>query len=118
MQIQPILVYFWAIFGLYQPPGPLLLDLGSPFLHILDPPLKSNMNPTIGPLGTEQNRTPVHLPEFKEKLWSVNNNTTRIWIKSNKIPTNGPLGTGWDRTPVHLPKVIEKEMANGNIIYM
>ena len=23
MQIQPILGYFWAIFGLYQPPGPL-----------------------------------------------------------------------------------------------
>ena len=22
MQIQPILGYFWAIFGLYQPPGP------------------------------------------------------------------------------------------------
>ena len=39
MQIQPILGYFWAIFGLYQPPGPPLLDLGLPFLHILDPPL-------------------------------------------------------------------------------
>ena len=32
MQIQPILGYFWAIFGLHQPPGP-------PFLHILDPAL-------------------------------------------------------------------------------
>ena len=32
MQIQPILGYFRAIFGLYQPPG-------LPFLHILDPPL-------------------------------------------------------------------------------
>ena len=41
MQIQPILGYFWAIFGLYQPsgPSPPLLDLGLPFLHILDPPL-------------------------------------------------------------------------------
>ena len=39
MQIQPILGYFWAIFGLYQPPAPPLLDLGHPFLHILDPPL-------------------------------------------------------------------------------
>ena len=31
MQIQHILGYFWAIFGLYQPPGPPLLDLGPPF---------------------------------------------------------------------------------------
>ena len=31
MQIQPILGYFWAIFGLYQPPGSPLLDLGPPF---------------------------------------------------------------------------------------
>ena len=38
MQIQPILGYFWAILGLYQPPGS---PFGSrpPFLHILDPPL-------------------------------------------------------------------------------
>ena len=40
MQIQPILGYFGAILGLYQPPGP---PFGSrpppPFLHILDPPL-------------------------------------------------------------------------------
>ena len=36
--MQPILGYFGAIFGLYQPPGP---PFGSrpPFLHILDPPL-------------------------------------------------------------------------------
>ena len=40
MQIQPTLGYFWAIFGLNQPPGPPLLDLGPPFLHILDPPLQ------------------------------------------------------------------------------
>ena len=40
MQIQPILGHFWAILELYQPPGPPpLLDLGLPFLHILDPPL-------------------------------------------------------------------------------
>ena len=39
MQIQPILGYFWAILGFYQPSGPPLLDLGPPFLHILDPPL-------------------------------------------------------------------------------
>ena len=32
IQIQPILGYLWAIFGLYQPPGPLL--------RILDPPLR------------------------------------------------------------------------------
>ena len=39
MQIQPILGYFWAILGLYQSPGPPLLDLGPLFLHILDPAL-------------------------------------------------------------------------------
>ena len=42
MQIQPILGYFWAILGLYQPPGP-------PFLHILDPPLNCDSNPNPNP---------------------------------------------------------------------
>ena len=31
MQIQPILGYFWAIFGLYQPPGPPFWISASPF---------------------------------------------------------------------------------------
>ena len=35
MQIQPILGYFWAIFGLYQPPPPL--DLASPPLFFTYP---------------------------------------------------------------------------------
>ena len=33
MQSQPILGYFWAIFGLYQPPRPPLLDLGPLFTY-------------------------------------------------------------------------------------
>ena len=42
MQIRPILGYFWAIFGLYQPPAPPPLDIGLPFSHILDPPLNTS----------------------------------------------------------------------------
>ena len=47
MQIQPILGYFWAIFGISHPAP--LLDLGLPFLHILDPALLFNLGAM--PLG-------------------------------------------------------------------
>ena len=38
MQIQPILGYFVLFLGYISHPAPLL-DLGTPFLHIVDPPL-------------------------------------------------------------------------------
>ena len=70
MQIQPFLGYFWAIFGLYQPPVPLL-DLVPPlFLHILDPPLqpdlKSPMEQYAPPPGTTEDPSTLYKDCYTE----------------------------------------------------
>ena len=46
MQIQPILGYCWAIFGLYQPPGP------PPFWISASPFYISWIRPCLNPIST------------------------------------------------------------------
>ena len=109
MQIQPILGYFWAIFGLYQPPRPPppLLDLGLPFLHILDPPLiklyicdvmwSSKMSPNLQILISRYHQTkqiislfPIVFATFQQPLWANPFEFhTPLWKISETSPTGG-----------------------------
>ena len=73
MQIQPILGYFWAIFGLYQPPGPPFWISAPPFLHILDPPLATAIIQRFSRAG----------PRGRAREWATLGVHPLSWLLSN-----------------------------------